>query len=67
MTPAHEGQAPPVIRLPKRLAELLEMDAELEGAVKLSLCALGPWISGSRLPFFPEYTDHGPEHISKRS
>jgi hypothetical protein len=33
--------------------------------VHLSLAAFAPWISDNKLPFFPEFTDHGPRHISE--
>src|SRR6266550_2659539 len=51
------------MRIPQRLAYVLERDQELDGAVKLSIAQLEPWIKHSNLPFFPEYTKHDLEHI----
>jgi molecular chaperone HtpG len=53
------------ILIPERLDALLGQ-SELGHAVRLSLRDFEPWIEGSlgSLFFFPEYTDHGPSHIS---
>jgi hypothetical protein len=51
-----------VIAIPPRLAELLAQDASLHGAVLSSLSLFEPWLASSTMPFFPEYTDHGPKH-----
>ena len=51
------------MRLPEQLKQKLAKDAALSGAVDSSLAEFEPWIKSSGLPFFPEYTDHGPEHI----
>lgn len=51
------------MHIPKQLEEKLEGDAALLGAVKSSIAEFEPLIKSSGLPFFPEYTDHGPEHI----
>jgi molecular chaperone HtpG len=52
------------IKIPEAFAAILNRDASLEGGVKLSLAEFEPWLSLSGLPFFPEYTDHGPSHIN---
>ncbi len=54
---------PSGMQIPKRLAYVLERDQALDGAVKLSVSQFEPWIKHSNLPFFPEYTKHGIEHI----
>jgi signal transduction histidine kinase len=51
------------MQIPQRLAYILERDQELDGAVKLSVTQLEPWINNSNLPFFPEYTKHDLGHI----
>src|ERR1043165_3149089 len=51
------------MQIPQRLSYILERDQELEGAVKLSITQLEPWINNSNLPFFPEYTKHDIGHI----
>lgn len=51
------------MQIPQRLAYILERDQELDGAVKLSIAQLQPWIDNSNLPFFPEYTKHDIGHI----
>jgi molecular chaperone HtpG len=53
------------IAIPQRVSELLATDGRLLGAVHLTLNAFAPWISDNKLPFFPEFTDHGPRHISE--
>jgi len=51
------------MKIPTRLGYVLERDQELDGAVKLAISNFEPWIKHSNLPFFPEYTDHGIDHI----
>jgi molecular chaperone HtpG len=51
------------INIPLRLKEQLKKDDSLSGAVISSLAEFAPWIDQSRMPFFPEYTDHGIDHI----
>lgn len=51
------------MRVPQRLGYILERDQQLDGAVKLAISDLEPWIKSSQVPFFPEYTEHGLEHI----
>lgn len=51
------------MKIPERLAYVLETDQGLDGAVKQSISQFEPWIKHSNLPFFPEYTKHDIEHI----
>ena len=51
------------MQIPKRLSYILERDQPLDGAVKYAISQFEPWIKHSQLTFFPEYTDHGIEHI----
>jgi hypothetical protein len=54
-----------VIEIPKRLEAVLAKDRALHGAVLSSLVAFEPWLRLSNMPFFPEYTDHTPRHVSE--
>src|SRR5437773_2415420 len=49
--------------IPRRLDEILSKNQGLHGAAKMCLTEFEPWISDNKLVFFPEYTDHGPDHI----
>ena len=51
------------LQLPKRLGEKLSENQALEGAIKLNLTPFSNWFANSGVPFFPEYTDHGPQHV----
>lgn len=51
------------IQLPTTIEQLLERDRALRAAVDGTIANFEPWISSSHLPFFPDYTDHGPRHI----
>ena len=53
------------VAIPRRVNDLLSSDSQFQGSVLLSLNAFEPWISDNKLPFFPEFTDHGPRHISE--
>ena len=52
-----------MIRLPSRLKGLLDKDDSLEAAVSGTLATVSPLVAHSHLPFFPEYTDHGIDHL----
>ena len=49
--------------VPAQLAALLGQNAALAGAVSLTLEQFHPWIADNECVFFPEYTDHGSEHV----
>jgi len=51
------------MQIPSQLNELLERDHGLAGGVKATLAHFEPWLRRNSMPFFPEYTDHGIEHI----
>jgi molecular chaperone HtpG len=53
------------MKIPDRLANLLERHQELDGMVKTAISRFEPWIAHSQLPFFPEYTDHGLDHLEQ--
>jgi len=52
------------IQLPERFENLLKGNHQLQAAVLSSFAEFEPWLSRNSTPFFPEYTDHGPQHIS---
>ena len=49
--------------VPEKLATILSRDPQLESAVLASMAEFTPWLASSGMPFFPEYTDHGPAHV----
>lgn len=49
--------------LPPKLNDILRQDASLYGEVLQNFETLEPWLAEGGMPFFPEYTDHGPKHI----
>ena len=51
------------MKIPSRLSEILQSDPQLDGCVRLSFEAFEPWLALGEMPFFPEYTDHGPKHV----
>lgn len=55
----------PAIAVPQRISEALALDAALGGVVSLALADFGEWFADNKLVFFPEYTDHGPRHITE--
>lgn len=58
----HKG-AEATVRIPSRLENLLTGDKSLQGSVLLSTQAFEPILKDNKMPFFPEYTDHGIEHV----
>lgn len=53
------------MQIPNRLLAVLSRNQSLDGAVRLSISHFEPWIINSRLPFFPEYTNHGIDHLEQ--
>ena len=53
------------IGIPDVLAEKLKEDSALYGATLQSLAEFEPLLTNSGTPFFPEYTDHGPKHVTE--
>ena len=53
------------LHIPQRLASVLSQNPKLHGATIVCLSEFSPWVSDNKLPFFPEYTDHGPNHINE--
>lgn len=53
------------IEIPKLLKDKLAEDLGLAGYVETQLRSFSTWIKDSGMPFFPEYTDHGLDHIER--
>jgi molecular chaperone HtpG len=51
------------MKIPDRLAELLEKDDGLFGAVKTTLDHFEKWLGRNQMVFFPEFSDHGVNHV----
>ncbi len=51
------------MRIPNRLQELLGQDDTLHGGILSTISTFEPIIKDNKMPFFPEYTDHGIDHI----
>jgi len=54
-----------LIEIPPLLKKRLEQDGALHGGVLSSLASFEPWLRLGGLPFFLEYTDHGPHHLTE--
>ena len=52
------------LTIPERLEDLLKADGALYADVASTLVKLGKWIGDSKVVFFPEYTDHGVDHVN---
>src|SRR5215469_15307062 len=51
------------IEIPKPLKRLLE-DSEFDAPVKTLVDRVSEILADNKLPFFPDYTDHGVQHVS---
>jgi hypothetical protein len=51
------------MQIPERLEAKLAEDRSLRSSVDAALSDFGPWLAESKLPFFPDYTNHGAEHV----
>ncbi|HVE69855.1 MAG TPA: ATP-binding protein [Thermoanaerobaculia bacterium] len=49
--------------IPPKLRKKLDEDPQLAGAVVLTAADFRVWFENNNLAFFPEYTDHGADHI----
>lgn len=50
--------------IPTRLQKRLSENSALQGAVQLALERFAEWFEDSKMPFFPEYTEHGVNHLA---
>ncbi len=53
----------PIIQIPPRLKDVLSKNADLSGPIEKNLNDFGRLFQHSKAVFFPEYTDHGPQHV----
>jgi molecular chaperone HtpG len=53
------------MNIPARIKGLLEKDSGLNGAVLSAIATFEPFIRTNKLAFFPEYTDHGLDHLEQ--
>ena len=54
-----------MITIPHRLKQILERDQFLCGETNATVGAFTPWYHDNKLIFFPEYTDHGTNHLQE--
>ena len=52
------------IALPAPFEEILQRDPKLHSSVLDALNTFRQWLDASDMPFFPEYTEHGPAHVT---
>ena len=53
------------IDIPPILNDILAKNPTMKGHVEISISSFLPWLNTSGLYFFPNFTDHGPKHISE--
>ena len=53
------------LSIPEPFDKALETDAKLRAAVYGTAADFEPWLADSKLFFFPDYTDHGIEHVNQ--
>lgn len=51
--------------IPDRIKQKLEQDQLLFGEVNSTIASFTPWFVDNKLTFFPEYTDHGVNHLQE--
>lgn len=51
------------IFLPEKLENIVKKNQRINGAITTALANFSDWLSMNQLVFFPEYTDHGINHI----
>jgi molecular chaperone HtpG len=53
------------MKIPTKFVDLLQKDDSLHSSVLSVLATVTWWFEDNKLPFFPEYTDHGPRHVQE--
>jgi molecular chaperone HtpG len=53
------------MKMPSRIQKSLRRDEGLYGIVNSTIAEFSPFLQQSKMPFFPEYTDHGVEHLGR--
>jgi hypothetical protein len=56
--------SPLTLDYPPLLSQKLEADRRIRAAIDTSLNVVSDILQVSKLPFFPDYTDHGPRHLA---
>lgn len=56
---------PTHISYPPLFSKKLSRNLEIRSAVDATLVDFDSWFQDSKLPFFPDYTDHGVIHVSE--
>jgi molecular chaperone HtpG len=51
------------MRIPERFEQKLQADKSVRSSVDAAIADFVPWLEDSKLPFFPDYTDHGTRHV----
>lgn len=54
-----------MIHIPKRTRESLEKNQKYHAFVMTCISNISPWLSDNKTIFFPEYTDHGLNHLNE--
>src|SRR5947208_6652492 len=49
--------------LPRRFEDILNRDHTISARAGRAMSSYLQWLSQSKIPFFPEYTDHGRDHV----
>lgn len=63
--PAVPSSTATLIEIPAEIAEVLSRDRALDSAVGLNLEPFESWFEKCGMIFFPEFTDHGPRHVTE--
>jgi hypothetical protein len=54
-----------MIIIPSKFKEKLQLNPELSGVIDSTIYEFNFWFNDNKLEFFPEYTDHGINHINE--
>lgn len=52
------------INIPKKFNKIISLNQNLYGSLTSTFARFSDWINDNKLEFFPEYTDHGIQHIN---
>ena len=51
------------ITIPKKFEEILSKNGKIYGVILKVTSDFSDWLTDNKTEFFPEYTDHGVDHI----
>lgn len=54
-----------MFNIPDLLKDKLDSDSSISGSVITTLSNFYPWINDNKMTFFPDYTDHGVNHLNE--